>query len=284
MQNLPQIKIEINPDIDAGAFVNFLWHPFLKQNRSMITRTYPEVGAMLDSDSARDDVKKFVLTLHQHKKEQLEKIKNEQEKIILEKETGAFQRLVEIMDYTWENPFVYTAYLSLLPFSPFKDDHFLYSTLGQLNESVTKSKPVLVVAIHEISHVMFFHILKRLNIQLLEGTKHLFKEALTAAILQDEKLLTLLNYKHVEVNPEIRELYVKKDGRILKTTDYLFTSLIENVDLNKIFLEKLKELLKEFKKVDKDFDEKMNFWNRHGSTIFKDERLLQQYREPIPLD
>lgn len=284
MPNFPQIKVEINPDLDAKAFINFLWHPFFKQNRQMITKVYPEIEGMINSNSAKEDIKKFVLTLHQQKKEQLEKIKNEQEKIIAEKGQDAFQRLGEIMDYIWENPFTYTAYLSLLPFSPFQKDHFLYSALDQLYNSASKNKSVLVVAMHEISHIMFFHLLQKLDIRLSEGTKHLFKEALTAAILQDTKLSTLLNYKHMDVNPEIRELCVKKDTRVLKATDYLFGLLIENRDLNKNFLEQMKKLLVEFKKSDKDFEEKMDFWNKHGKLIFKDEGLLKQYQEPIPFD
>jgi len=93
-----------------------------------------------------------------------------------------------------------------------------------------------------------------------------------------------LDYKHTEVNPEIKELYVKKNGRVLKATDYLFYLLIENMDLNKNFLEQLKESLEEFKKSDKDFDEKMDFWNKHGKLIFKDAELLKQFKEPVLID
>jgi hypothetical protein len=284
MPNLPQIKVEISPDLDAKAFINFLWHPFLKQNRQMIIKIYPEIEGMIGSNSAKEDIKKFVLSLHQQKKEQLENIKDSQEKIITEKGQDAFQRLGEIMNYAWENPFIYTAYLSLLPFSPFKEDHFLYSVLGQLNDDTSKNKSVLVVAVHEISHVIFLNLLKKLRIQSSEGTKHLFKEALTAAILRDVKLSAFLNYKHADVNPEIRELYVKRGDRVLRATDYLFGLLIENVDLNKNFLEQVKELLEEFKKSDKSFGEKMDFWNKHGKSIFKDGGLLKKYQEPIPLN
>lgn len=284
MPNLPQIKVEISPDLDAKAFINFLWHPFLKQNRQMIIKIYPEIEGMISSDSAKEDVKKFVLNLHQQKKEQLEKIRNEQEKIIMERGQDAFQRLGEIMDYAWENPFIYTGYLSLLPFSPFKEDHFLYSALSQIHNAISQNKSVLVVAVHEISHVIFLNLLQKLRIRLSKGTKHLFKEALTAAILQDTKLSTILTYEHVDVNPEIRELYIKKGDCVLKATDYLFGLLIENVDLNKNFLEQMKELLGEFKKSDKSFGEKMDFWNKHGKSIFKDEGLLKQYQEPTPLN
>ena len=188
------------------------------------------------------------------------------------------------MDYIWENPFTYTAHLSLLPFSPFKKDHFLYSVLDQLRDGGSKNKSVLVVAVHEISHLVFFQYLEKFEVQLSEGTKHLLKEVLTAAILQDAKLSALLNYKHVDVNPEIRELYVKKGGRVLKATDYLFGLFIENVDLNKNFFGQIKELFEEFKKSDKVFDEKMDFWHKHGKSIFKDEGLSKQYQKPIPLD
>ena len=284
MLNLPQIKIGISPDIDAKAFINFLWHPFLKQNRHKIIKVYPEIESMVSSNSAKEDIKKYLFTLHQQKKEQLEIIKNDQEKIIEEKGEKAFQRLGEIMNYTWENPFTYTAYFSLLPFSPFKEDHFLYSTLNQFKKGISKNKSVLVVAAHEISHLLFFQHLNKLGIQLSKGTTHLFKEALTAAILQDAKLSAFLDYKHTEVNPEIKELYVKKNGRVLKATDYLFYLLIENMDLNKNFLEQLKESLEEFKKSDKDFDEKMDFWNKHGKLIFKDAELLKQFKEPVLID
>jgi len=269
--------------MDAEAFVNFLWHPFLKQNRKSIIKIYPEIEGMMNSDSAKADVKKFILSLHQQKREKLEEIMAEQEKIIAERERDAFQRLGEIMDYTWENPFTYTAYLSLLPFSPFNTDNFLYSVLGQFSGGVAKNKSVLVVAVHEISHLVFFEQLKKLDIQLSKGTTHLFKEILTAAILQDQKLSDFLNYKHAEVNPEIRKLYVKKNNGVLKATHYILGLLIKN-DLNKNFLEQLKELLEEFKKADKKFDEKMSFWNKYGYPIFKDPELLQQYQEPVLLD
>jgi len=93
MLNLPQIKIGISPDIDAKAFINFLWHPFLKQNRHKIIKVYPEIESMVSSNSAKEDIKKYLFTLHQQKKEQLEIIKNDQEKIIEEKGEKAFQRL-----------------------------------------------------------------------------------------------------------------------------------------------------------------------------------------------
>lgn len=284
MPNFPQVKIEKSPDIDAEEFINFLWHPFLKQNRYMILKVYPEIEGMISSDSAKENIKKFVLNLHQQRKEQLEIINNDQEKIIEKNGEKAFQRLGEIMDYVWENPFVYIAYLSLLPFSPFQKNHFLYSALNQIHNTKAKNKSVLVVAVHEISHLMFFQQLNKLGIQLSKGTTHLFKEALTAAILQDENLSELLNYKHTEVNPEIKELYVKKDSHVLKATDYLFGLLIKNIDLNKNFLEQLRESLEEFKKSDKTFDEKMDFWNKHGKLIFQDTELLKQFQEPILLD
>lgn len=283
MPNLPQVKIEISPDLDTKEFINFLWHPFYKQNRQMIIKVYPEIESMINLDSAKEDIKTFVLGLHQEKKEELEKIKNEQEKIIAERGQNAFQRLGEIMDYVWDVPFTYTAYLSLLPFSPFQKDHFLYSALSQLKNGASKNKSVLVVAVHEMSHLVFFQHLNELGAQLSEGTKHLFKEALTAAILQDAKLSTFLNYKHTEVNPEIRELYIKKGGQVLRAADYLFGLLIENADLNKNFLDQMKDLLEDFKNSDKDFDKKMNFWNKHGYSIFKDVELLGRYREPILL-
>ena len=109
MANLPKIKVEINPDLDAQEFINFLWHPFYKQSRQGIIKVYPEIENMISSDLAKEDIKKFVLNLHQQKKEQLEKTKDEQEKIIAEKAQTAFQRLGGIMDYNWEDPFTYTA-------------------------------------------------------------------------------------------------------------------------------------------------------------------------------
>lgn len=249
----------------------------------MIINVYPEIEGMINSDSAKDDIKKFVLALHQQKKEQLEIIKNEQEKIIIEKERTAFQRLGEIMDYSWEKPFTYTAYLSLLPFSPFKEEHFLYSALSQLHNNASKNKSVLAVAVHEISHLIFFQYLNRLSIQLSEGTTYLFKEALTSAILKDTKLSAILDYKDMDVNPEIRELYVKKGSNVLKAADYIFGLLIENKNSNKNFFEQMKGLLEEFQKSNKDFDQKMNLWHGRGKSIFKNAELLKQYQKPILL-
>lgn len=286
---LPMVKIIHDPTKDAEAFVSFIWHGYFVQNREKILKIYPELTDILNESEPKRKVIKFVISLHQSKKEKLIRVIKHNQDIIKKKGNEAFIFLGRFMDYLWPRPIEYSAYLSLLPFSPFKKNSFFYSVLAELNEKNQENKSILSTAIHEISHIIFLGYLEKAGynsgVNVSKDIVYILQECITAGIFKNSKLLSLLDMTQPpRGNPEIAELYVIEESNNIILVDFVDEFIANNKKRGVKMEEIVKKLLKIFILMGDQLTEKMNIWRKYGYLIFKDRKFLDEFKTPLSLD
>ena len=289
MHYIPKIVFIANPKKDAQLFWGFLTHTYYLDKRRHILATFPELGTRAHKKDFRNIVKKFVLDYYKKHKEEIKKIVKSNGGLIRRDGAKSFRLLSRLMDYQWKRPITYHAYTTILPFSPFGNQLFYYSIIRKLEHPDWKVASVLYVGIHEISHMIFFKLLKEIErkhkITLHKDTQYFLKEALTTALLnRRESMLALKKAKKEPGNPEIRELYVTdEDGTPQKLIDLIRKRYARCRRKKMLFQSFLEYLVLLTRAAEKSFNVKRKMRDTYGKKILKYERLLNQYKKPIKL-
>lgn len=278
MSNIPTITIFQNLDKEIDVFIKFLNHPNFPQNRSMILKIYPKLAEMIDKQNEKVAVKEFIKEFYQKHKDAINKIVSDSEKTLSDSQE-ALEQLGNLMEYKWPKNTYYKAYPTILPFSPFRENEFFFSILNPLlkNEGID----VLYIAIHEISHFIFLDQLVRIegknNIKFNKDLVYYFKESLTTVVLNQKELKLFLGKDKILGNQNIRDIYIKKDEKVMSLIDYLFKKFEAKQSFND-FLEQTLLILNKSKS---GFVEKKELWDKNGSKIFKVGDLIVEYKKPI---
>lgn len=304
MKNSPKIIIKRDLNQEVDLFIKFLNHPYYPQHRFMIFKVFPELEILLKTTKNKNRekliVKKFILDFHKKHKKIIKQIIKKSNILIEKKRDKALGALAGLMDYSWPQPIIYKAIPTILPFSPLGDNIFYFSILGQIKDSLSRSslakaknkniKDIICIAIHEISHFIFYDILKRIeqetkSLPTGDNLKNYLKESLTSVLLNQKPLCTILNLHNYLGNPEIHDIQIREPGgKILKFTDFLQeayrNSRSKEKETFQIFLQ---EILNTLSPSSKDLSNKREIWNRFGKELSKNPRALKAYQRPIQL-
>lgn len=290
MKNIPKIILEENIDLgqEVNLFLSFLHHPYYVQNRNSIFQVFPELEKLLEKqEKEKQMIKDFIFKFYGDNKSKIHQIIQKNKNLLIEKSEPSFMALLEIMDYQYDKPTFYKAAPTILPFSPFGNNVFYFSILGEIKGKTNKN--VLSIGIHEISHFIFFEMLKKIEnkkkLILPNDIKNYLKEALAVVILNQKPLCDILDLKNYNGNPEIQNLRIEKpDGSIKILTDFLdeyyYAIKIEEQKSFSIFLEKVISILLP---VAPEFAKKRIIWNKYGKKILKEPIFIKLYSEPIKI-
>jgi hypothetical protein len=288
MKNIPKIILEENLDLDreTDLFLSFLHHPYYIQNRNFIFQTFPELEKLLEKqEEEKQIIKSFISKFYSDNRDKIHKIIQKNRNLIRKKSESSLMALLEIMDYQYDKSVIYKATSTILPFSPFKDNIFYFSILGEVKGKTGKN--ILTTGIHEISHFIFLKQLKNIenkkNIALPEDLKNYLKEALAVVILNQESLRTILELENYKGNPEIQNLKIEKsDGSIKTFTDFLNEYYYAiKIKKQKSFSIFLKEIINLLLPIAPEFAKKRSIWNKYGKKALKDPKIIKLYSEPI---
>jgi len=289
MKNFPKIAIKEDIKEEIELFINFLDHPDFPQHRNFILGAFPELKFLL-SKSKKDEkiaVSNFVRNFHKEHKANIRKIILEDRSILKKKGRVVLQKLAEMMDYQWPKPITYIAMPTTLPFSPFGNNIFYFSILRRIREK--RDSRVLYIATHEISHFIFFDLLKKIEkknkFKLPKDALYYLKEALTTALINQAPLRDLLGIKEDVGNQEIHDIYINKSGEKPKIIrDFIQEFYIQKTKKErKSFESFLDELIKIFILIAPAISKKRLIWNRYGRTLIGKPRILARYRKPVPI-
>lgn len=301
MDNLPKIKIEKNLKMEVGIFSAFLNNTNYPQNRNFILHAFPDFELQLKtSENEKDTIRKFIVDFRKKNEKIIEQIIKESEILINKKGDQAMRALANLMDYNWPRTTVYKAIPTILPFSPLGDNVFYFSIFGQIKDATSNvpslqtknqnTKDILYTAIHEISHFIFYDILKKIEQEtksppIDDNLRNYLKESLAVVILNNKPLCTILNLHEYLGNPEIRDLQiVKQNGEILKFTDFLQetyqNSRTKDKETFQNFLQGILDILLPARE---EFLNKRKIWNRFGRELSKNPEALKAYQQPIQL-
>lgn len=285
----PIIKIKYDLKKEADKFLAFLHHPQFPQHRNLIFQAFPNLESEIKkTDDEKNAVANFIIKFREDNKNKINQIIQESKNLIKEDGQSALKALSELMDYQWKKTTIYTAIPTILPFSPFEKDIFYFSILGQIHNK--KNKDVLSIAIHEISHSIFYEILGELERESLitplqNDVKNYFKETLAVVLLNQKPLCDILNLHNYIGNPEIRDIQIQKSNEVIISFTNFLKGYYENIKIKeketfKTFLQKILNIIMP---ISSEFSEKCSIWNSHGMTMFKKEKILRLYRQPIKI-
>lgn len=282
LKNLPTIKLKKDMKNEIRLFKSFLNHPYFVQNRNYILKVFPEIKEIAQDDDFENKLSDFITNFYKQNEEKIKLIKINNENILKERANQAFELLSNLMDYEWDNK-EYSAYLTILPFSPFEKDIFYYSILAEIKNKNIDNKSLLSVGIHEISHMIFYEYLKKIenkhNFILNTDAKNYIKEAITTALLNHKKFQNIFEMERSKGNPEIQELYIKNSSSQINLSEF-----IETLWYTHPFKNFIENLILSIHASEKEFQDKRLLWNKHGREIFKNEDLLKEYQIPINLN
>ena len=288
MSHIPKIIIHIDPERDAEMLWKFLNHPQFPQLRNSNLNAHPKLKESADKENFQDIVREYVKSFYVDHAQEIDTIYKLNKDLVEQSGAHAFQELSRLMDYTWKTETTYDAYLSILTGSTFDKNNFTYSILGELYGKNDVKKSLLSVGIHEISHLIFFELLKPIEhkhkIILHPDGKYFLKESITTALLNTETPRSILRTEEDPGNPEIQKLYITtpQDTGIL-FVNYIKKQIIRSKQTNLPFNTLLEQLVLNVHAIEKSLNEKRALWNKNGYAIFKNPTLLSEYEKLISL-
>lgn len=289
MKIIPIIRVKKwNLSQEIKLFTKFLNHPDFPTHRHFILQAFPGLREKLLTQKNKEKTKKIIMVFlgefHKKHKCEITYISHKSRIKIAKEAPQALRALGKAMEYSWRRKTIYAATPTLLPFSPFGTNQFYFSILG----TITKKGDfdVTRTAIHEISHFVFFDILRGIErheqFMLPPDTLHLLKESLTAALFNEEPLKQILKTKNYPGNPEIRKLYIKLPRRRpILLTNYIRKVYVISKRRKTLFSETLYTLVISAYHSRTAFAKKRMLWNRYGRQIFSKSPLRKRYQAPI---
>lgn len=289
MSNL-KIEVIINQEKDLETIGKFFFKKETDNFKKRILNFYPSLKTLLETTQENPEtiVRNYFQKIYSKNNQKIERIFEESKNIINDRGNICLEALVSLMGYKSEKKEVFIATPTLLPFSPFERPIFYYSIAPIIFNDTPNH--ILDIAIHEISHFLFFDILDNLKINLREDNDdrnllHLFKESLTAMLLSEKELTTLLENKNYKGNQEIQYLnMLTLEKEIMNITEYLRNNFHEYCNKNLSFSVFIEDMINILSPKKKEFSDKKIFWNKNEQEIKRGNKtLLEKYSEPIKL-
>lgn len=289
MNHIPRIIINKDLSQETKLFLSFLNHQYHKHHRNNIFRSFPELAEVSEkSQSEEERLKSFVSDFYSKNQSQIDSIIQRTESLFKTKSQEALKILGKLMNYEWQEPTVYTAIPTILPFSPFENKTFHFSILAELKGKQTKERNALSVAIHEISHFIFFEQLKKLQTEgkiknISKETIDYIKEALAVVLLNQESLRTVLNIENYSGNPELKNLFLDKNGTTLTISNFI-RDIFDESQNDSTFQDFLIMICNDFYHQDSIFQQKRKIWNQIVSVSNEQKaELEEEYSIPIKI-
>jgi len=289
------ISVSINKEIDIGKFLDFMNNPRYPGKRAVILKAYSEIASATSNGADEKTViENIVNNLYSEKEEQIKNILND-----LKNELANTDMIINSLanivnhDISANN---YSAILTLLPFSPFKNNIFYFSIYSLVfrnkDGSPRRNVSIVCTAVHEISHFIFFEQLKEWGEQskkkISHPAEHYFKEALTAAIMNKEIFKNffdypkLVNSENYRGNPELHVLFVSKENNEIENIVAFFErEMFQNENNYKTNLFRLLDI---FYQNQEKFAKKWELWNNWLLSLEENRNtIIEEYSEPILL-
>lgn len=303
--NIPSIILDVNPDEEIAMFYHGLHNNKRPWQRNIILavdefqplREILETGDIKDEDQEKQIIGNFLKGFREDNKDRIDGFIAQAQKELKERSGPALTGLAKLMDYEWSEDFPgYRVVPVLLPYSPFGENVFFFSILGAVQGS--NQMDVLDIAIHEISHMIFYELLDKNNPELANHHDNnginipidYLKEVLAPVLMNQPSLRKLLDLRSHPSgyigNPDLGQMYVQVDGTSEKVQiSKYFQQLYENLRYREqlTFPEIMNKMIKLIQPMENELLKRKDLWDKHEFEIFRDQSLLQQYSQPIPI-
>ncbi len=290
LSNVPHINFLIDPEKDISRFNYFLNSKQYRRKRSNILTYYPKLSEQIEKQEKEEEaVREVVIDMYRRYHERIPEIVADAKKQFSES-PPVFDALARYMDSYQLGERSYTAVPTFLPFSPLNDDLFYFSIASDIAGQKSKPFRIVAIGIHEISHFLFYEQLAAWSQQsgsiLHDPSIHYFKEALTAAIMNQPEFRNFFNYPelfHSETyrgNPELHDLSIEHDGTTKNIVTFFEKEMLQSPDG---YRTSMNRILKAFATAGHVFVEKWDLWNQMPNEPDKQNKFMRKYSESIRL-
>lgn len=303
--HIPQITIDVNLNDEVETFYYGLHNDMRPWQRKIILgirdfqplRQSLESGSTLNEEQEKQAIRDFLKRFREHDKDRIVGFNARSQKELEEKSKPALAAMASLMDYEWPEDFPgYRVVPVLLPFSPFGKNVFYFSILG-VAQGVDQ-KDLLDVAVHEISHMVFYEILAQIHPEFVNyqdsneiSTPIDYLKEILAPVLMNQpslrQFLDLSLYPDGYVgNTDLEQTYVQVEGSGEKVQiSKYFQQLYEKMRYqdHKPFQEIMDEMIKLVQPMEDELVKRRSLWNEYQHKIFRDKVLLEQYSNPIQI-
>lgn len=290
LSNVPHVNFLIDPEKDINRFNYFLNSKQYRRKRSNILSFYPKLSGQIEKQEKEGEaVREVVLDMYSRYHERIPEIVADAKKDFSES-ASIFDALVSSMDFYQLGERSYTAVPTFLPFSPLDDNLFYFSIASDIAGQKSKPFRIVAIGIHEISHFLFYEQMAAWSQQsgmiLNDPSIHYFKEALTAAIMNQPEFRSFFNYPelfHSETyrgNPELHDLSIEHDGTAKNIVAFFEKGMLQSPDGYRTSMHRV---LKAFVAAGHAFVEKWDLWNQMPNDPDTQNELMRKYGETIRL-
>jgi hypothetical protein len=288
---IPHISVVIDPEGDIGRFCFFLASQEWRRKRSSILKFYSKLADKIEKgEDEKQAVRKVVSDMYRRYDEKIKDIVAIAEKEFSESEP-VFAALAKYMTFPQLGEKLYTAAPTFLTFSPLGDNSFFFSIAQTTAGREIKQFRVVSIGIHEISHFVFFEQLRawseKTGITLNDPSIHYFKEALTAAVMDQPEFRKFFDYpslvgsENYLGNQELHQLFFDNNGKSENIVQFFEKKILHGSDSYAV---SLNHMLRRFASVGDILAEKWKLWNDMPSDPEKQKDSMKRYSEPIKLD
>lgn len=286
----PRIQIFINPKKDISCFDFFLANTQYKSKRSAILTFYPKLREQIQlGENAKTAVRDLVLDMYRRFNHQIQDIVSVA-KMDFSLARSAFEALARYMAYPELSKHAYTAVPTFLPFSPLGNNLFYFSIASAIANRKTIPLSIAAIGVHEISHFIFSAqyatLTQKTGVVLNDPTFHFLKEALTAAIMNQNEFREFFDYPsmfHSEFYPgnaELHHISIEHLGKVTPIVQFFEKEVLRVEDG---YWAGLSRLCHTFATASDVFAEKWLLWNNKSNNPESQPEFLNKYSEPIRL-
>ncbi len=288
---LPHVNFHIDVEKDIERFEFFLSNSSYRAKRPIVLNYYPKLAEQIRAGKhEREAVHEHVHEMYRRYEQQLLNILTEVQEEYAASEM-AFAALSKIMEFPELGERTYSAIPTFLPFSPLGEDVFFFSIASSIASHRRLPFREVTIGVHEISHFIFNEQYNRWkkkgHTKLNQPAHHYLKEALTAAIMDQQAFRNFFDYPNLyhsisyPGNPELRNLMISYHGETTSIVEYIKQEvLLASIG----YTHGLGYVCEAFGSADTAFSEKWQLWNDKSTSPESRTAFDHAYGHPVKLN
>ncbi len=273
-------------DTEINLFFSNLFKRDFKAFRDMIYKNFPELTNIhTNPDNQSDDelrakIKGVILNFRERYTDSIKIAETNITAELPEIEEGI--KSLEILMGETEH-YKYLIMPSVYPICPFDvKRNLFYFTITGVKDGITEFDRLVSIALHEISHFIFFRQIANIPNVLSDRGIHHLKEVLTPVLLQHPDIIKHRKKDYVCGNDESIKYLVEVSGEVMSIFDYVSREFAKN-PTREGYPAFLRWLVSIFERIEPEVLRRDLLHAKNGRAVFSDEALKTEFTKPIKI-
>ena len=274
-------------DTEINLFLSNILNNKWKSHLDLIVKTLPELEGIRNNSGSFSKEEMYYLikgVVFNFRNRYVDIIKKAEESVMVEltKITEAIKPLEDLMGEA--KHYKYLIMPTIYPICPFDKNRklFFFSITKAITDNKADFPKLSSIALHEISHFIFFDQIDKIPNNLSDIAIHHLKEVLTPVLLNHPEILRYREDKYICGNDESIKYQVEVGGEIMSIFDYVNREFLKD-PTPEGYPTFLHWLICLFEKIQKEVIERDEFFKKNGRAVFTEPALKAEFTEPIKI-